>query len=295
MEQQRECAAADCADSPRLLLSFTTLNGTNKRLQRLELVVPTAWRQSRKLSPSDISAAGVRAAACRVGRGAGRRGTAWRPADAVEVECSVCPRVVSVQLSARDNAAADSFALTPSDGAPSERYSFAVRSRCTHQVVGEVWLTMMLGGHVVASTTSFSLNRWRKRKEVVPVLVDQHEGPTPSVESSPEACKLEPVPVAVPRRILICVRMYAQMDPAAAGIVAGILNYVRNNVAGFINSSIQYVPGSEMRFVSVSAWESQLALANADEVCDRVRRSDMQLAPASFPRFVILSQMHSIH
>eukprot|EP00727_Mastigamoeba_balamuthi_P008781 m51a1_g4525 hypothetical protein (190) ;mRNA; f:5842-6862 len=117
--------------TPRLLLSFTSLNGHNRRLQRLELVVPESWRLDRHMSSDQIVIAGVHAVACFLDRD-----TALE--DAGVVKCPLCARVILVQLNAPSDLQ-DSHTVVLPDGAQVERFSFAIRSVCIHQVIDAAW------------------------------------------------------------------------------------------------------------------------------------------------------------
>eukprot|EP00727_Mastigamoeba_balamuthi_P008782 m51a1_g4526 hypothetical protein (208) ;mRNA; f:13563-14580 len=123
---------AEPTTSPRLLLSFTSLNGHNRRLQRLELVVPESWRLARHMSTDHIVIAGVHAAVCCCpDRDA-------PPEAAGVVKCPLCPRVILVQLSASSDLL-DSHTEALPDGSRAERFSFAIRSMCIHQVIDAAW------------------------------------------------------------------------------------------------------------------------------------------------------------
>eukprot|EP00727_Mastigamoeba_balamuthi_P008780 m51a1_g4524 hypothetical protein (208) ;mRNA; f:3834-4851 len=121
-------AMAEPTTSPRLLLSFTSLNGHNRRLQRLELVVPESWRLARHMSTDQIVIAGVHAAVCCCpDRDA-------PPEAAGVVKCPLCARVILVQLNASSDLL-DSHTVALPNGSRVERFSFAIRSMCIHQVI----------------------------------------------------------------------------------------------------------------------------------------------------------------
>eukprot|EP00727_Mastigamoeba_balamuthi_P002223 m51a1_g11999 hypothetical protein (228) ;mRNA; f:409-1092 len=209
--------------------------------QCLELVVPLPWKHATRMTSDEITVAGVRATACLSPRGG---------ADAIR--CALCPRVILVQhYTARD--LQDSHVVALPGGALAERFSFAVRSQCT-------------GDCTVASTTPFSLNTGRKRSRAA---VDDAPGKaTPqevALESPPGRCQELAVPRALPRRFIVRVMVNVGRDPSVAQMVAGVVEYVRVNVAGCVNTVVRFLPGSKgLRFVIVAVWESQQALASGE-------------------------------
>eukprot|EP00727_Mastigamoeba_balamuthi_P008664 m51a1_g442 hypothetical protein (249) ;mRNA; r:81804-82677 len=247
------------------------------------------------MTPTAVVAAGVAAVPCRCG-GPGS-----------EIRCGQCAsRVLIVQLLAHSDTELCQTVVAP-DGLISERYSFATRTGCTHVEVAEACVKMRLGEQAVTSTTAFSMNMWRKlpAKRSRPRGSEEDSARRPPLPQRDGRCtevaehsSCQPIPPAVPRRLIVRVTMHVQRDTAITATIVNAVEYVRINVAGCVNNVVRYLPGTgtgaRLSFVVVSVWESQLALANADEFYERCRQLDRQLAPACFPRVSLVSDVRSL-
>eukprot|EP00727_Mastigamoeba_balamuthi_P008653 m51a1_g441 hypothetical protein (409) ;mRNA; r:79230-81147 len=265
--------------------------------EHMELVVPAEWRERTNLNALDIFSAGRRAAVCC------RDGEGWDKA--TDAECPVCLGLLSVH--SKESLCCKDASL-PADDCTSERYSFSIRALCTHLEASQAWIKMRLGDHTVVSTTPFSLNKWRH------VLARRSPPPARSQavwRTTARSCKILVAPATehvehvapaagVPRRVIVRVTIHVQHDTreAATAMVVNAVDWVRDNVAGCVNNVVKFLPAArtlgEARFVVVSVWESQQALANADEFYQRCVAMDSQVAPTRVPRVVLISDVRSV-
>eukprot|EP00727_Mastigamoeba_balamuthi_P008779 m51a1_g4523 hypothetical protein (259) ;mRNA; f:865-1900 len=250
--------------TPRLLLSFTSLNGHNRRLQRLELVVPESWRVDRHMSSDEIVIAVVRAMACCCPD----RDAALE--DAGVVKCPLCARVILVQLNASSDLL-DSHTVVLPNGPRVERFSFAIRSQCIHQVIDAAWVRVQLGDYTILSASSFSLNNRRTR-------------------GSQAAASPAPLTRRVIVRVMI--HMHMECDQDILPVVLCCTSYIRATVAGCTNMVVRCM--SDNRVVIVAVWENQQAMSYADEIYARCKQADGQQHPATHPRLRLISDVSCV-
>eukprot|EP00727_Mastigamoeba_balamuthi_P002376 m51a1_g12135 hypothetical protein (281) ;mRNA; r:985-2925 len=275
-------AMAEPPTSPRLLLSFTSLNGHNRRLQRLELVVPESWRLARHMSSDQIVIAVVHATACCCPD----RDAALEAAGVVK--CPLCARVILVQLNASSDLQ-DSHTVALPDGSRIERFSFAIRSQCIHQVIDAAWVRVQLGDCAVLSASSFSLNSGRTRTSQVA------NTPTPlvlcctdDIRNSVAGC-VSIVVRCMPGPRIVTVAIWENQQAMSNGEEMYLRYKEADGVAGCVSIVVRCMPGP--RIVTVAIWGSQQAMSHADEIYACYKEADGHLHPAMHPRLRLISDV----